>query len=187
MKPYCHLQCSLLWLTLELLWKFVRYAGVVLSKGSANRRWYYKVTFSLIGWSHTQNDPWMCAVIFLFWMMLSGEKSSLKWSLTIETWTVISLTLWSSLCLLMAWHCWVIRHQQAQWWLKLTPYSLSVKCWSIPVSYRYRPKLNPLKTGSYFLKVILFSNIVQVWYFYMKPVQYNEFLASIVDTDALVL
>ena len=35
-----------------------RATGIILSMGSANERWRYIVTSSLISWAHTQNDPW---------------------------------------------------------------------------------------------------------------------------------
>ena len=46
------------WISTQLdmlytLWK----TGISLGMGSANGRWYYNVTSSLIGWTHTQNDP----------------------------------------------------------------------------------------------------------------------------------
>ena len=44
--------------------------GRILCMRTANQRWCYSVTPSLIGWAHTQNDPWVhltlsfvCAVI----------------------------------------------------------------------------------------------------------------------------
>ena len=33
------------------------WSGIILGMGSANERWHYIVTSSLIGWAHTQNDP----------------------------------------------------------------------------------------------------------------------------------
>ena len=33
--------------------------GIILGMGSANETWRYNVTSSLIGWAHTQNDPWI--------------------------------------------------------------------------------------------------------------------------------
>ena len=32
--------------------------GIISSMRSANDRWRYNVTSSLIGWAHTQDDPW---------------------------------------------------------------------------------------------------------------------------------
>ena len=34
-------------------------SGIILGMGSANERWRYIVTSFLIGWAHTQNDPWL--------------------------------------------------------------------------------------------------------------------------------
>ena len=33
-------------------------AIIILSMGSANERHCYNITLSLIGWAHTENDPW---------------------------------------------------------------------------------------------------------------------------------
>ena len=33
-------------------------AGIILGKGLVNKRRYYNITSSLIGWAHTQNDSW---------------------------------------------------------------------------------------------------------------------------------
>ena len=32
---------------------------IILGMGSANERRRYTVTSSLIGWAHTENDPWV--------------------------------------------------------------------------------------------------------------------------------
>ena len=37
-------------------------AGITLCMCLANERWRYNVTSSLIGWAHTQKDPW-CVVV----------------------------------------------------------------------------------------------------------------------------
>ena len=48
-------------------------AGIILSMGSANESRRYIVTSSLIGWAHTQNDPWakqrssVCASLTMVW------------------------------------------------------------------------------------------------------------------------
>ena len=39
--------------------------GIILGMGSANERWRYIVMSSLIGWAHTQNDPWVTLDIFI--------------------------------------------------------------------------------------------------------------------------
>ena len=39
---------------------FMPYAGIILVMGSANERWRYNVTSSLIGWANTQKDPCTC-------------------------------------------------------------------------------------------------------------------------------
>ena len=36
----------------------VNTVGIILCMHPANERWRYSVTPSLIGWAHTQNDPW---------------------------------------------------------------------------------------------------------------------------------
>ena len=38
--------------------------GIILGMGSANERWHYNAT-SVIGWAHTQNDPWQCIAAYL--------------------------------------------------------------------------------------------------------------------------
>ena len=40
--------------------------------GSASERWRYFVTSSLTGWTHTQNTPWLYAIV-------SMEYDSTKW------------------------------------------------------------------------------------------------------------
>ena len=44
------------------IWSFgaisYEHTGIILYMRSANERWRYTVTPSLIGWAHTQNDPW---------------------------------------------------------------------------------------------------------------------------------
>ena len=42
------------WSTLELIY----HTGIILCMHPANENWCYIVTSSLIGWAHTQNDPW---------------------------------------------------------------------------------------------------------------------------------
>ena len=37
---------------------FVNNAGIILGMGSAYERWHYTKTAPLIGWTHTNNDPW---------------------------------------------------------------------------------------------------------------------------------
>ena len=51
------------------------------------------------------------------------------------------------------------------------------------------PDLTPKWLGHFFKNVVLFRNVVhhKCEIFYMKLVQYNECLVSIVDTDGLVL
>ena len=41
-------------------------AEVILGMGLANERWCHIVTSSLIGWAHTQNDPWTDMTLTLF-------------------------------------------------------------------------------------------------------------------------
>ena len=43
-------------------------AGNILSMGSANERWCYIVMSCIIGWVHTQNDPWKWCPL-LFWLL----------------------------------------------------------------------------------------------------------------------
>ena len=42
----------------------VEYAGIILCMRPANERRRYKVTSSLIGWAHAQNDAWKYSYIF---------------------------------------------------------------------------------------------------------------------------
>ena len=35
------------------------YPGIILCMHAANEGWRYTVTPSLLGWAHTQNDPWI--------------------------------------------------------------------------------------------------------------------------------
>ena len=44
-------------------------AGIILCIHPANERWRYNVTSSLIGWAHTQNDPWNW-VIQRWWLLV---------------------------------------------------------------------------------------------------------------------
>ena len=43
------------------------FSGIILSMGSANERRRYYVTPSLIGWTHTQNDPCIQLQMRLYW------------------------------------------------------------------------------------------------------------------------
>ena len=60
----------------------------------------------------------------------------------------------------------------------------------VPLSLSLRPTfLTPKWLGHFFENMILFRNVFQLHkcdIFYMKLVQYNECLVSIVDTDGLV-
>ena len=48
-------------------WHFIRlhlnicqyYPGIILCMPPANERWHYNIMLSLIGWVHSQNDPWL--------------------------------------------------------------------------------------------------------------------------------
>ena len=40
-------------------WHHPHLSVIILGMGSANERWHYIVMSSLIGWAHTQNDPWL--------------------------------------------------------------------------------------------------------------------------------
>ena len=44
---------------LPLTPSFRGYSRIILCMRSANERWRYIVTSSLIGWAHAQNDPWL--------------------------------------------------------------------------------------------------------------------------------
>ena len=46
--------------------------GFILYMRPANERWHYNVTSSLIGWAHTQNDPWRQQPIQ--WVNLSSKR-----------------------------------------------------------------------------------------------------------------
>ena len=41
-----------------------KYTGIILGMGSANERRRYIITPPLIGWAHTQNDPWYNPISF---------------------------------------------------------------------------------------------------------------------------
>ena len=43
-------------------------SGIILRMHPANERWRCIVTSSLIGWAHTQNDPWVLLWFVLFWL-----------------------------------------------------------------------------------------------------------------------
>ena len=51
---------------LVVKWDFV-YPGIILSMGFANGRRCYIITPSLVGWAHTQNDPFVPEVENLNW------------------------------------------------------------------------------------------------------------------------
>ena len=44
--------------TVGCCYAMINWSGIILGMGSASERCYY-VTSPLIGWVHTQNDPWM--------------------------------------------------------------------------------------------------------------------------------
>ena len=48
-------------------------AGIILCMHTANERWRYNVRSSLIGWAHTQNDPWECTCQVPVLYMQSGQ------------------------------------------------------------------------------------------------------------------
>ena len=52
--------CTEWTLNIAVLYVISKYdkAGIILCMGPANERWHYTVMPSLIGWAHTQNDPW---------------------------------------------------------------------------------------------------------------------------------
>ena len=43
----------------QCAWKHCWCEGIILCMHPANERWCYRVTPSLIGWVHTQSDPWV--------------------------------------------------------------------------------------------------------------------------------
>ena len=52
----------------------VCYLGIILCMRPANERWCYTVTPSVIGWAHTQNDPYYCMCtlwmyLFIYWFL----------------------------------------------------------------------------------------------------------------------
>ena len=53
----------------EKMWGFISGAGITLGVGKANKRWYCILTLSLIGWTHTQNDPWSGSHELYKWLM----------------------------------------------------------------------------------------------------------------------
>ena len=49
-------------------YEFLSCPGVILGMGSANERWRYNVTSSLIGLAHAQNGPWSCWCQLWVWI-----------------------------------------------------------------------------------------------------------------------
>ena len=47
--------------------KLCAYSGIILGMGSANERWRYNVTWSLIGWHHIHNDPCIFYSMYCIW------------------------------------------------------------------------------------------------------------------------
>ena len=45
----------------QIITLLLKLAGIILCIGPANEGWLYIVISSLIGWTHTQNDPWASA------------------------------------------------------------------------------------------------------------------------------
>ena len=56
-------------------WSLVLWRGIILCMHSANERWRYSVTPSLIGWAHTQNDP--CSNKFQIKIQMEKNKISI--------------------------------------------------------------------------------------------------------------
>ena len=70
-------QCCMLWKHLKWNTQSIKFllAGIILGVGLANERRRYIVTSSLIGWAHTENDPWLVIFMFLFLMICSISGS----------------------------------------------------------------------------------------------------------------
>ena len=50
-------------------------AGIMWCMRQANARWHYNVTPSLIGWLHTENDPYSDRMLSMYSVELTGIKS----------------------------------------------------------------------------------------------------------------
>ena len=61
--------------------KFWWFSMIILGMGSANERKHYYVTPSLIGWAHTQNDPWFpwTLVLDVVWYNIAPRSFEIKW------------------------------------------------------------------------------------------------------------
>ena len=85
---YCSLAISRRWLDMysNCSWLQVsdfQSAGIILCMGSANERRRYNVTSSLIGWVHSQNDPWVweqppsCQYDWIVYMFCDMDESDI--------------------------------------------------------------------------------------------------------------
>ena len=54
---YCEIANMILELCMFYYFNSMHKPRIILGMGSANERRRYNVTWSLIGWAHTQNDP----------------------------------------------------------------------------------------------------------------------------------
>ena len=84
----------------------IQHAGIILYMLPANERRRYIVTSSVIGWAHTQNDPWTCSIICQICAALFSHDNDLWWlSLRICTSAVSSIyRLWFQMALVLNGH-----------------------------------------------------------------------------------
>ena len=59
-------------------------AGIILGMGSANERWRYIVTSSLVGWAHTQNDAVKLGAIV--WWTVIAHSCLTSSAVEVRTW-----------------------------------------------------------------------------------------------------
>ena len=50
-------------------------AGIISCMCQANERWHYNVMTSLIGWAHSQNDPWTSNAELSYFLWCSPEQA----------------------------------------------------------------------------------------------------------------
>ena len=72
----------------DFVWVFYVFifAGIILCKRPANKRRHYNATSSLIGWSHSQNDPW-----FLFGLIHQGTFSQKVYEPIIQLLVIVKI------------------------------------------------------------------------------------------------
>ena len=89
-KCYQNIIICMTSLALEFFYKgfyVINHTGIILCMGSANERWRWIVTLSLISWSHTQNDLYHLPY---FWghnyvgILAPGHRQPSKWPMLVS-------------------------------------------------------------------------------------------------------